>query len=59
MSHGEIRKVPVWRHQKLNVVLVWFVTTTGELTHEPFRMPECEQHPMEKYEKFWRGGIRS
>jgi len=36
MSHGEIRKVPVWRHQKLNVMLVQFVTTMGELTHELF-----------------------
>jgi len=37
MSHGEIRKVLAWRHQKLNIVLVQFVTTTGELTHEPWR----------------------
>ena len=40
-------------------MLVRFATTTGERTHEPFRMGECEQHPMEEYEKLWRGGIRS
>jgi len=59
MSHGEIQKALAWRHQKLNVMLMRFVTTTGELTHKPFLMGGCEWHPMEKYEKLWHGGIRS
>jgi len=30
-SHGEIWKALAWRHQELNIVLVQFVTTMGEL----------------------------
>jgi len=60
---GELTHEP-WRNTKssgmeASEALMRFVTTTGELTHKPFLMGECERHPMEKYKKLWRGGIRS